>query len=214
MKIRKEGFPFIAIASALFGLVFLAGGMVLRVIGLVPVLFVTWFFRDPERTVPAGEGLVVSPADGKVIEISQTDEARVGPCTKVGVFMSVFNVHVNRAPVSGTVLEVLYKPGKFHVASLGKKTEANERVIMYINTENGVFRVDQVAGLIARRIICWLTPGSQAVQGKRIGLIRFGSLLECYLPKGYTAVCQMGQTVHAGSSVIGRRTHETDQQKT
>lgn len=214
MKIRREGFPFIAMASGLFGLFFLAGGMVLRVIGLVPVLFVTWFFRDPERTVPAGEGLVVSPADGEVIEITETEEDKVGPCTKVAVFMSIFSVHVNRAPVSGTVLDVLYKPGKFYVASLGKKTEANERMIMYINTENGVFRVDQVAGLIARRIICWLTPGSQVVQGKRIGLIRFGSLLECYLPKGYSVVCQKGQMVHAGSSVIGRRTHETDQQKT
>ncbi len=134
------------------GLFFLLGGAVLRVIGLVPVLFVTWFFRDPERTVPAGEGLVVSPADGKVIEVYETTEDRVGPGTKVAVFMSVFNVHVNRIPVSGTVLDVIYKPGAFKVASLGKKTEANERMVIYIQTESGVIRVDQVAGLIARRI--------------------------------------------------------------
>ncbi|HVN70624.1 MAG TPA: phosphatidylserine decarboxylase [Desulfomonilia bacterium] len=205
MKIRREGFPFIAAATAVFGLFFLTGGLVLRVIGLIPVLFVTWFFRDPDRRIPSGEGLVVSPADGKVIEVSRTEESRVGPCTKVAVFMSVFSVHVNRAPVTGTVLDVLYKPGAFRVASLGKKTEANERMITYIATDSGIFRVDQVAGLIARRIICWLTPGAKVEQGAKIGLIRFGSLLECYLPKGYTATCEKGQMVHAGSSVIGRR---------
>jgi len=213
MKIRHEGFPFIAMASALFGVFFLAGGLVLRVIGLLPVLFVTWFFRDPERAVPAGEDLVVSPADGKVIEIYAAQESRIGPCTKVAVFMSVFSVHVNRAPVSGTVVDVQYKPGAFHVASLGKKTEANERMITYIDTPDGIFRVDQVAGLIARRIICWLKPGSAVTKGERIGLIRFGSLLECYLPAGYEAVCRHGQMVHAGSSVIGRRIHETHQKE-
>lgn len=214
MKIRKEGFPFIAITSVMAGLLLLTGGIVLRVVGLLPVMFVTWFFRDPERILPAGEGLVVSPADGKVIEIYETQESRVGPCTKVAVFMSVFSVHVNRAPVSGTVLDVLYKPGKFLVASLGKKTEANERMVTYISTDSGIFRVDQVAGLVARRIICWLTPGRKVTQGERIGLIRFGSLLECYLPKGYTVCCEKGQMVHAGSSVIGRRAHEADQKKT
>jgi phosphatidylserine decarboxylase len=206
VTIRKEGFPFIAIAAALFGLFFLAGGIVLRILGLIPVLFVTWFFRDPDRTVPAGEGLVVSPADGTILEVSETEESKVGPCTKVAIFMSVFSVHVNRAPVTGTVLDVLYKPGTFHVASLGKKTEANERMIIYLETERGIFRVDQVAGLIARRIICWLTPGTKVEQGEKIGLIRFGSLLECYLPKGYKATCEQGRKVHAGSSIIGRRT--------
>lgn len=113
MKIRKEGYPFIAIASAAFGLMFLAGGLLLRLAAIVPVLFVTWFFRDPERTVPQGEGIVVSPADGKVIEVSETAEEKVGPCTKVAIFMSVFSVHVNRVPVSGTVVDVRYRPGTF-----------------------------------------------------------------------------------------------------
>jgi len=206
MNIRKEGFPFIAIAAALFGLFFLTGRLALRLVGLIPVIFVTWFFRDPDRAVPEGDGIVVSPADGEVIEVFETEEGKVGPCTKVAVFMSVFSVHVNRSPVSGTVIEVLYKPGTFHVASLGKKTEANERMITYIEADHGIFRVDQVAGLVARRIICWLTPGDKVIQGERIGLIRFGSLLECYLPKGYTATCERGQMVQAGSSVIGRRT--------
>jgi phosphatidylserine decarboxylase len=205
VTIRKEGFPFIAIAAALFGLFFLASGLVMRIIGFIPVLFVTWFFRDPDRSVPDGDGLVVSPADGTILEVIKTEETRIGQCTKVAIFMSVFSVHVNRAPISGIVLEVIYKPGAFHVASLGKKTEANERMIIYITAENSLFRVDQVAGLVARRIICWLTAGSKGEQGGKIGLIRFGSLLECYLPKGYIATCEQGQKVHAGSSVIGRR---------
>jgi len=205
MKIRREGFPFIAAASIIFGLLFLIGGFVLRVIGLAPVLFVTWFFRDPDRQIPMEEGIVVSPADGKVIEVFQTEESRVGSCTKIAVFMSVFSVHVNRAPVTGRVVDVLYKPGAFRVASLGKKTEGNERMITYIAAEDGIFRVDQVAGLIARRIVNWLTPGAMVARGGKIGLIRFGSLLECYLPKGYTSTCEKGQMVHAGSSVIGRR---------
>jgi len=214
VNIRKEGFPFIVMASALFGFFFLTGGLVLRILGSLPVLFVTWFFRDPERAVPAGEGLVVSPADGTVLEVFETEESKIGPCTKVAVFMSVFSVHVNRAPISGTVLDVFYKPGTFRVASLGKKTEANERMISYIDSGYGIFRIDQVAGLIARRIISWLVPGKRVEQGEKIGLIRFGSLLECYLPRGYTATCEKGQKVHAGSSVIGRRTHETVEKKT
>lgn len=206
MKIRREGYPFIAMASAVFGLFFLAGGLFLRVVGIVPVLFVTWFFRDPERTVPPEEGIVVSPADGTVIEVSETEEEKVGPCTKVAVFMSVFSVHVNRIPVSGTVLDVRYRPGAFKVASLGKKTEANERVITYLGTDSGVFRVDQVAGLVARRIVCWLKPGQQVLQGDRFGLIRFGSLLEIWLPRGFAAACERGRKVSAGQSVIARRT--------
>ena len=102
--------------------------------------------------MPAGEGLVISPADGKVLDVVNTEEERVGPCTKVSIFMSVFNVHVNRSPVSGTVVGKQYKPGTFHMANLGKKTEANERMILYIENQDGVFRVDQVAGLVARRI--------------------------------------------------------------
>lgn len=205
MNVRREGYPLIAVAAAVSGLFFLTGGLLLRLVAFVPVIFVTWFFRDPERTVPGGEGIVVSPADGKVIEVSETEEEQVGPCTKVAVFMSVFSVHVNRVPVSGTVRSVQYRPGTFHVASLGRKTEANERMITYLETDHGVFRVDQVAGLVARRIICWLNPGDKAVQGERFGLIRFGSLLECWLPRGFTATCRKGQTVHAGESVIGRR---------
>ncbi len=202
MKIRREGFPFI-FSSGLLSLVLARLG--LGIVGLIPVIFVTWFFRDPERKVPAGEGLVISPADGKVLDVVNTEEERVGPCTKVSIFMSVFNVHVNRSPVSGTVVGKQYKPGTFHMANLGKKTEANERMILYIENQDGVFRVDQVAGLVARRISCMPVVGDTVEAGQRIGLIRFGSLLECYMPLGFTAAVSRGQTVFAGETVIGRK---------
>jgi len=202
VKIRREGFPFI-FGSGLLSLVLARLG--LRIVGLIPVIFVTWFFRDPERKVPAGEGLVISPADGKVLDVVNTEEERVGPCTKVSIFMSVFNVHVNRSPVSGTVVGKQYKPGTFHMANLGKKTEANERMILYIENQDGVFRVDQVAGLVARRISCMPVVGDTVEAGQRIGLIRFGSLLECYMPLGFTAAVSRGQTVFAGETVIGRK---------
>lgn len=202
MKVRREGFPFI-FSSGLLSLVLARLG--LGIVGLIPVIFVTWFFRDPERKVPAGEGLVISPADGKVLDVVNTEEERVGPCTKVSIFMSVFNVHVNRSPVSGTVVGKQYKPGTFHMANLGKKTEANERMILYIENQNGVFRVDQVAGLVARRISCMPVVGDTVEAGQRIGLIRFGSLLECYVPLGFTAAVSRGQTVFAGETVIGRK---------
>lgn len=202
MKVRREGFPFI-FSSGLLSLVLARLG--LGIVGLIPVIFVTWFFRDPERKVPAGEGLVISPADGKVLDVVNTEEERVGPCTKVSIFMSVFNVHVNRSPVSGTVVGKQYKPGTFHMANLGKKTEANERMILYIENQDGVFRVDQVAGLVARRISCMPVVGDTVEAGQRIGLIRFGSLLECYVPLGFTAAVSRGQTVFAGETVIGRK---------
>lgn len=202
MKVRREGFPFI-FSSGLLSLVLARLG--LGIVGLIPVIFVTWFFRDPERKVPAGEGLVISPADGKVLDVVNTEEERVGPCTKVSIFMSVFNVHVNRSPVSGTVVGKQYKPGTFHMANLGKKTEANERMILYIENQDGVFRVDQVAGLVARRISCMPVVGDTVEAGQRIGLIRFGSLLECYMPLGFTAAVSRGQTVFAGETVIGRK---------
>jgi phosphatidylserine decarboxylase len=205
MKIRKEGFPFIGIAAALFGVLYLTRSTILRIIGLLPVMFVTWFFRDPDRITPKGEGLVISPADGTVLSIEEIEEERLGPCIKVAIFMSVFSVHVNRSPMSGTIQEVIYKPGAFHVASLGKKTEHNERMSIYMQTNLGNFRVDQVAGLIARRIICWLSAGQQVEQGEKIGLIRFGSLVECWLPREFSILCERGEKVYAGHTVIGRK---------
>ena len=202
MKIRKEGLPFILISGLISLLLFLTR---LRILGLAPVMFVAWFFRDPERVVPAGSDLVLSPADGKIIGIAETEDELVGKCTKVSIFMSVFNVHVNRAPVSGVVVEKRYRPGKFHMAHLGKKTDANERMMLYIKNEDGTYRVDQVAGLIARRISCFPEIGDKVEAGQRMGLIRFGSLLECFMPPDMKVSVSMGEMVSAGQTVLGRK---------
>jgi len=201
VNIRKEGFPFIA-ASGLVAL--LLARTRLFLLGLVPVAFVTWFFRDPDRDIPPGDDLILSPADGTILDIAECTEDRIGQCTKISIFMSVFNVHVNRAMVSGTMIEKRYRPGKFHMANMGKKTEDNERMIHYIKNDKGVFRVDQVAGLIARRISCWPDTGDTLLAGQKMGLIRFGSLLECYLPKGVDVVARIGDRPVAGETILGR----------
>ena len=201
MNIRKEGFPFIAISAVV---AFVLSKTRLWLLGLAPVAFVTWFFRDPYRDIPQGKDLILSPADGKVLDIVEIDEEHVGPCRKISIFMSVFNVHVNRAMTSGIVMEKRYRPGKFHMANMGKKTLDNERMIHYIKNDIGVFRVDQVAGLIARRISCWVEPGDMLEAGQKIGLIRFGSLLECYLPHGVDVMVKKGEKTVAGVTVLGR----------
>lgn len=201
MNIRKEGFPFIAISAVM---AFVLSRTRLWLPGLIPVAFVTWFFRDPDRDIPQGKDLLLSPADGTVLGITDLDEEHVGPCKKVSIFMSVFNVHVNRAMTSGVVLEKRYRPGKFHMANLGKKTQDNERMIHYIKNDMGVFRVDQVAGLVARRISCWVETGDTLEAGQKIGLIRFGSLLECYVPKGIEIMVKKGDKAVAGQTVLGR----------
>lgn len=202
MSIRREGYPFI-IGAALFSAALAMMG--LGVVGLIPVAFVVWFFRDPERAIPVGDDLVVAPADGTVLDVEKTVEERVGPCTKVPIFMSVFSVHVNRSPVTGTVVGKVYKKGTFHVASLGRKTDANERMIIYIENKDGICRVDQVAGLVARRIVSFVDVGDSLEAGQRIGLIRFGSLLECFMPEGVAPLVKRGDRVSAGTTVIGRK---------
>ena len=202
MTIRREGYPFI-IGAALVSVVLAMMG--LGVVGLIPVAFVTWFFRDPERAVPLGDDLVVAPADGTVLDVEETTEERVGRCTKVPIFMSVFSVHVNRVLVSGKVIDKIYKKGTFHVASLGKKTDANERMILYIENKDGIYRVDQVAGLVARRIICFPEVGDTVEAGQRIGLIRFGSLLECWMPAPVKVQVKRGDKTSAGLTLIGRK---------
>ncbi len=201
MLIRKEGIPYIGV-STFFS--YLISRTRLGYIGWVPALFTTYFFRDPERHIPDGDRLIISPADGKVLNISETNEERVGPCSKVSIFMSIFNVHVNRAMVDGEVVGKHYRPGEFHLAFVGKKTDANERMILYVENDAGIFRVDQVAGLVARRIVCWPEIGDRLYSGQRIGLIHFGSLLECYIPSGAVISVRKGDRVRAGQSLLGR----------
>jgi phosphatidylserine decarboxylase len=204
---HPEGYRFLAF----FGLATLVLFVVWEPLGWLGVGLTVWcyyFFRDPRRAVPQGDGLVVSPADGVVSLIEPAvPPAELGmppvPLTRVSVFMSVFNCHVNRAPAEGRVAVVAYRPGKFLNASLDKASDDNERNGLCVELPDGrQLAVVQIAGLVARRILCWTQVGQHLRTGERFGLIRFGSRLDVYLPPGVTCLVAIGQTMVAGETVI------------
>ncbi len=204
---HREGIKFVAI----FAVVTLALFLLWEPLGWLGVGLTVWcyyFFRDPKRATPQREGLVVSPADGVVSLIEPAvPPAELGmgpePLTRVSVFMSVFNCHVNRCPVAGRVTEVAYHPGTFVNASLDKASENNERNGLRIELSDGrSLAVVQIAGLVARRIMCWTAPGQSLRTGERFGLIRFGSRLDVYLPEGVQPLVALGQTMIAGETVL------------
>ncbi len=204
--IAKAGYPFI-FASAFVTAVFaLSGLVVLSLIGLVIAFCICGFFRDPDRVTPNEDGAVVSPADGKVIfaEVIDNSPFLNGPCIKISIFMSVFNVHVNRIPYTGKITKVSYCPGKFFSANLDKASKENEHNAIFLETESGdkVCFV-QIAGLIARRIICGLQEGDQVVRGQRFGMICFGSRLDVYLPENTKLNVAIEDKVEAGHSILG-----------
>ena len=201
MKFAPDGYLFMACAAALTVLLGLFSPWTL-VVSLPILLLVVWFFRDPERT-PEGEGFV-SPADGKVVEIFETEHPYTGKALKVGIFMNVFSVHVNRMPTSGVIEYLEYVPGKKWFADADKASEDNER--MYIGYASGKERVllTQIAGLVARRIVCRLKKGDVLRRGERFGMIKFGSKVDVYLPLSATCLVKTGQNVKAGQTVIAR----------
>ncbi len=169
--------------------------------------FVMYFFRNPERVIPMTEGSVVSPADGKIVQkrLVQEDEFIGGEAIKVSVFMNVFNVHVNRAPYAGIVKKVVYYPGRFINASLDKASELNERNAVLMETDNGKqLLFVQIAGLIARRIVCYVDEGDSLEKGERFGLIRFGSRVDVYFPPDADIKVQIGDKVTAGETILGQ----------
>jgi phosphatidylserine decarboxylase len=205
--VHREGWPFIAATLAL-ALVF---GFLFAPLFWLLLILAGWmaiFFRDPVRVVPASPGLVVSPADGRVEPVVQAiPPAELGmgetPLTRVSVFMNVFDCHINRAPVDGHVSRIAYKAGSFLSADLDKASEENERNSFLIASEAGPdVAVVQIAGLVARRIVCWTKEGANLAAGERIGMIRFGSRLDVYLPDGATIVASAGQRAIAGETVI------------
>jgi phosphatidylserine decarboxylase len=207
LKLHPDGWPYIAIAVALNALLFVLAGW----FGLLLVPVTVWciaFFRDPERTAPEGEGLIVSPADGvmlPVVEAAPPAELGMGAelRTRLSIFMNVFNVHVNRVPAAGTVTGLAYHPGKFINASFDKASEDNERMAVRLKLADGPeIAVVQIAGLVARRIRCDLRQGEQVRRGARFGIIRFGSRLDVYLPAGTEVAVKRGQTVKAGETVL------------
>jgi phosphatidylserine decarboxylase len=204
---HREGYPFVAIFAVVTLVLFLLWEP-LGWLGVGLTIWCYYFFRDPRRSVPQNAGLMVSPADGVVSLIERAVppvELGLGPdaLLRVSVFMNVFNCHVNRAPIAGKVVAVAYRPGKFFNASLDKASEENERNALAIEMADGrKIAVVQIAGLVARRIVCWTKPGDMLATGERFGLIRFGSRLDVYLPEGVQPQVALGQTTVGGETVI------------
>lgn len=174
---------------------------------LVALFLVLNFFRDPERVVPQEQGVAVSPADGKVIKVESMRDPMTGEDrTTVCVFMNVFNVHVNRMPVAGRIVRISYFGGKFLNASFDKASTDNERnAVLVEDAEGKSWTMVQIAGLIARRIICWSEEGDSLKRGQRFGLIKFGSRVDLYLPDGYEPSVRIGDKVFAGQSILARK---------
>ncbi|RMG61394.1 MAG: phosphatidylserine decarboxylase family protein [Deltaproteobacteria bacterium] len=203
----KEGIPFLLIALllALAARFLLPGKFVFPAFFLLFAAFVAFFFRDPERKPPEGAGLVVSPADGLVVYAGPTDGGHFfsGPAEKVSIFMSLFDVHVNRAPLSGVVEKIVYNKGKFFRADVDKASLENEQNWVIMRDGERKFAFVQIAGLVARRIVCKVREGDRLEKGQRVGLIMFGSRVDVYLPPGTSLRVRKGDRVRAGESVIG-----------
>jgi len=200
LKLAREGYPLIAFTGfMLLGSLFFAPSVALF---LAPLMgLVIWFFRDPERT-PDGEGFL-APADGKIVEIGKTEVPYTGKAWKIGIYMNVLDVHVNRFPCAGTVEHIEYVPGKHWLSFSPKVSETNERMLVGISTQYGPVLVVQIAGFLARRIVCRIRKGDRLGRGQRYGMIKMGSKVDVYLPEKTALVVSKGQRVLAGSTVLG-----------
>jgi phosphatidylserine decarboxylase len=206
MPVHREGYPFVG-AFALGSLVLFLIWSPLGWIGTVLTIWCALFFRDPVRVTPVREGIVVAPADGRVAAVANAPpppelglSERALP--RVSIFMSVFNCHVNRSPVTGRIDEIAYHPGAFLSADLDKASEDNERNSFLISTGTARIGVVQIAGLVARRIVCFVRKGTSVGAGERIGMIRFGSRVDVYLPEGVRPLVAEGQSAIAGETII------------
>jgi phosphatidylserine decarboxylase len=204
--IHREGLPFVGVFGVASLLLFWLWSP-LGWLAAIGTLWCAYFFRDPERVTPVRDGIVVAPADGRVSRVVNAVPAKeldLGerPLPRVSIFMSVFDCHVNRSPVTGTIERIVYRPGAFMNADLDKASEDNERNSFLIATDRGRIGVVQIAGLIARRIVCFVRQGASVGVGERIGLIRFGSRVDVYLPEGVRPLVAEGQTAIAGETVI------------
>ncbi len=206
--IHPDGWRFIGIFAVVTAVLFWFA-QPLGWLGLVLTLWCIYFFRDPWRVTPVRAGLVVAPADGRVVSVAPAaPPAELGlgetPMLRIGIFLNVFDVHVNRMPMSGRVVKLAYHAGKFLNASLDKASTDNERMAIRLASSEGAdIAVVQIAGLVARRIVCTLGEGQEVVAGQRFGLIRFGSRTDVYLPAGWTPLAIVGQRVVGGETVIG-----------
>lgn len=204
--IAQEGYPFIIFSLVIAVFLAFLGIYWLFIPVVLVSFFIIWFFRNPERSFAEEEKVVISPADGKIIKVEDVDMAGTitGKFKKISIFMNVFNVHVNRAPVGGKIAAINYHKGKFFSANLDKASLDNERNEILISPENGSpVWVVQIAGLIARRIVCWVETGNTVKKGERFGLIRFGSRVDVYLPPESRINVKIGEKVRAGETPLG-----------
>jgi len=197
----KEGYYF-GLPPLAFGLlVYLIYSPILGTALILLAVFVFYFFRDPERRIPADAGAIVSPADGRVVVV--TDEENAGrPGKRISIFLAIWNVHVNRSPAAGTITEMNYCPGKFSAAMRECASTDNEQNIIKLTTPAGEITFKQIAGLIARRVICWKKVGDPVARGERIGLVRFGSRADLWLPRDSELLVEVGDHVKGGSSIV------------
>jgi phosphatidylserine decarboxylase len=197
----KEGYYFGLPLLLLGGLGYLLQWNVAAVVLALLALFVFSFFRDPERVIPSEPGAVVSPGDGRVVVVTE-EEQEGRPGKRVSIFLAVWNVHVNRSPAAGTITKMEYRPGKFLAAMRERASVENEQNVFTLSTEAGELVFKQIAGLIARRVVSWKKAGEKVARGERIGLVRFGSRVDLWVPKEAEIVVRVGQSVKGGSSIL------------
>ena len=204
IPIAKDGYMSILPLAVLTGIFWALSWLWVTGLFAGLFLFVTWFFRDPERSIPEDPNAIVSAGDGRVVEIVQEKDPLLdGVYTRVSVFLNVFNVHVNRVPIAGKIQATRYNPGKFLNAASHKASLDNEQSAILLNNGHVTILVKQIAGLIARRIVCWAEEGDEYQRGQRFGLIRFGSRVDIFLPEGTDIKVEIGDIVSGGSSIIG-----------
>jgi phosphatidylserine decarboxylase len=198
-----EGYKFAAGPALLGVLAWLLRQHALAVLFFLLAGFILWFFRDPERAIPTDPDTIVSPADGRVMAIAE--ESLDGrPGRRISIFLAIWNVHVNRVPVGGRISRVDYRPGRFHMAMQPAASSENEQNIVRLETSHGEIVFKQIAGLIARRVVLWKKPGDTVARGERVGLVRFGSRVDLWLPAEAQVEVRRGDHVAGGSSIVGR----------
>jgi phosphatidylserine decarboxylase len=206
--VAKEGLPFLVPSALLTIFLGGVGWKALMSLGILLTLFTAFFFRNPKRKIPSLQNIILSPADGRIVHVGECEEDRFlrEKTLKVSIFMSLFDVHINRAPATGKVLERSYRPGRFLVASVEKASLLNEQNAFVLETEDR-FKIllIQIAGFVARRIVCYAKTGDTLRKGEIIGLIRFGSRIDLYLPTDVRPIVRVGQHVKGGESIIGYR---------
>ena len=202
LPVAREGWPFVVVPGAVALGLALLGRRRLALPFAAAAAAAAGFFRDPDRAVPVVLNGVLAPADGRVISVEDAVDPFVGPAVRVAIFLSPLDVHVNRAPIAGVVTDAVYTPGRF-VAAYDPAAEANERCAVRLQGEHARVTTVQIAGVLARRIVCRVGPGDKLAAGERFGMIRFGSRTDCYMPRGTEPTVRVGEHVRGGQTVIG-----------